>query len=68
MRTISTFTTHRVITKVRYDSEVSEYRVELHTDGVHNKAADYHTDDKADAMVTAESMMFSAYAALPDLG
>jgi hypothetical protein len=35
------------------DAEFQEYRVKFYQDGKHLEAADYHTDDKADAQSTA---------------
>lgn len=40
--------------KVYRDHEYNEYRVKHFTDGKHHKKADYHTDDKLDAMSTAD--------------
>lgn len=34
------------------DAEWQEYRVKFYFDGVHQSAADYHTDDKQDALDT----------------
>jgi outer membrane protein assembly factor BamE (lipoprotein component of BamABCDE complex) len=39
---------------VHRDAEWDEYRVQFHKDGVHQKKADYHTDDKEDAHSTAK--------------
>lgn len=43
--------------KVYYESGNQEYRVALYKDGVHRYAADYFTDDKQDALDTAEAML-----------
>ncbi len=43
--------------KVYRDSEWDEYRVRLYLNGVLNAAADYHTEDKADAIATAAIMV-----------
>jgi hypothetical protein len=40
--------------KVYRDHDYNEYRVKHFTDGKHHKKADYHTDDKLDAMSTAD--------------
>ena len=50
----------RHVAKVRKDSDWGEYRVELHSDGVHQKDADYHTDDKEEAHDTAKAMVAHA--------
>lgn len=42
---------------VHRDAEWNEYRVKLHTDGVHQKESDYHTDDKQDAHDTAKMLV-----------
>lgn len=39
---------------VHRDSEWNEYVVKHHTNGVHSKKADYHTNDKDDAINTAK--------------
>lgn len=38
---------------VHRDAEFDEFRVKFHKDGKHLKAADYHTNDKTDAINTA---------------
>ena len=48
--------TSTVKTKVYRDSECDEYRVKLFIAGVHRTRADYHTDDKGDALATAKVM------------
>lgn len=50
----------RHVAKVRKDTDYNEYRVELHSDGVHQKDADYHTDDKEEAHHTAKAMVAHA--------
>lgn len=42
--------------KVYHDTEWGEYRARLVVDGLVVPAADYFTDDKADAIATAETM------------
>lgn len=37
-----------------------EFRVELWIDGEHQKAADYHTDERTDALQTAQHMLTRA--------
>lgn len=44
---------------VHRDAEWNEYRVKVHTDGVHQKESDYHTDDKQDAHDTAKHIVSS---------
>lgn len=39
--------------KVYRDSEWNEYRVVFYRDSIKQEGADYHTDDKADAISTA---------------
>lgn len=39
---------------VYWDKEWSEYRVTFYVNGVKQQGADYHTDDKDDAIATAE--------------
>lgn len=48
------------IAKVRRDVENNEYRVELHSNGKHQRDADYFTDDEDDAHSTAEHMVAHA--------
>lgn len=43
--------------KVFRNVEWDEYVVKYYIGGVHQKGADYHTSDKADAMATAERMV-----------
>lgn len=40
--------------KVYKDPEYGEYIVKFYLVGVHHKRADYHTDDKQDALATAQ--------------
>lgn len=40
--------------KVYRDTEWDEYLVEFHTKNGHNFEADYHTENKADAISTAD--------------
>jgi len=46
-------------TRVYYDSEWQEYRVKLWQgkDRVREKNSDYHTDDRLDALETAQRMV-----------
>lgn len=59
LRLISTHTNGNKTAKVYKDSEWGEHRVKLHIDGKHQKNADYHTDDKEDAVGTAKKMIES---------
>lgn len=43
--------------KVYKDSELGEHKVKFFVDGVHQKDADYHTDDKEDAKGTANTFV-----------
>lgn len=58
----------RHVAKIRRDKDWNEYRVEIHSDGVHNKNADYHTDDKEDAHDTAKAMLAHAVKHAKPLG
>lgn len=58
----------RHVAKVRRDKDYDEFRVEIHSDGVHNKNADYHTDDKEDAHDTAKAMLAHAVKHAKPLG
>jgi len=58
----------RHVAKVRHDKDYGEFRVEIHSDGVHNKNADYHTDDKEDAHDTAKAMLAHAVKLAKPLG
>lgn len=58
----------RHVVKVRHDKDYGEFRVEIHSDGVHNKNADYHTDDKEDAHDTAKAMLAHAVKHAKPLG
>ena len=42
---------------VQLDSEWQEYRVRLYVAGVLQPDADYHTDDRTDAVCTANAMI-----------
>lgn len=64
MRTISTLNTDHIVVRVRRDVDNNEYVVQLHVDGVHNAASDYHTDNRDDALSTADVMLRQAYARL----
>lgn len=45
-----------LVGKVYRDAEWNEYRVKFYADGHYNPRADYHTDDKKDAIDTAKLM------------
>ena len=57
LRLINTVEDNNNTAKVYRDSDWNEYRVKFFTDGVHQVDADYHTDDKQDAISTAESIV-----------
>ncbi|MGL4649733.1 MAG: hypothetical protein ACRC1H_10025 [Caldilineaceae bacterium] len=42
---------------VLFDADYEEFRVELRVKGRHQKAADYFTDDRKDALGTAAAML-----------
>lgn len=44
------------------DDHWDEFRAELWIDGEHQKNADYHTDDRTDALHTAKHMLNEAAA------
>jgi hypothetical protein len=46
--------------RIYYDSEWNEYRIVFYVNGTKQSGADYHTDDKTDAIQTAE-VWASAY-------
>lgn len=52
--------------KLYYESGNQEYRVALYKDGIHYHPADYFTDDKDDALATAEDMVKRNSAPEPD--
>lgn len=62
LKTKGTYTSEngRHVAKVRRDRDWNEWRVELHTDGKHQKKADYHTDDKEEAHANAKAMVAHA--------
>jgi hypothetical protein len=47
--------------RVYRDVENNEYRVKFYVNGVHQKDADYFTDDKQDAFNTADAWVVSNY-------
>lgn len=53
MRLIAEIPGARVSAKVYRDAEWGEYRVRFYALGTHLRDADYHTDDREDAMSTA---------------
>lgn len=55
LRKIQTFTQGGRQAVVYRDVEWNEYRTRFYTEGVHHVDADSHTDDKQDALQTAES-------------
>ncbi len=54
MRKIHTIVLGTRIAHVYRDAENNEYVVRFYTNGKHNKMADYFTDDKLDAVQTAD--------------
>lgn len=54
LRKIETFTGNNRVAKVYRDSEWNEYRVTYMLDGAKIVGGDYHTDDKQDALDTAQ--------------
>lgn len=54
MKKIAVFSFGNRTAKVYRDSEWQEYRVKFYVAGTHMDAADYHTDDREDAMDTAK--------------
>lgn len=57
MKRIHTETHGYKTAKVYRDSEWQEFRVRLYINGQLNAPADYHTDEKADAIATAAAMV-----------
>lgn len=43
--------------KVSYNPEFKEYRARIYHGGIANENADYFSDDKADALQTAQTML-----------
>jgi hypothetical protein len=61
MRKIAQFDSGNMSVKVYRDIEWNEYRVKIYRDNMHEESADYHTDDKEDALDTAKSILQTAY-------
>jgi len=57
MRLIKTLKNGTHTVQVRYNSEYKEYRVQLSKDGQRIKSSDYYTDNKDDAIFTAEVIL-----------
>ncbi len=55
MRLLKAFINGKRVAKVYKDLEWEEYRVKFFVDDVQQVHADYHTDDKQDALSTAET-------------
>ena len=55
-RTIANITAGRASVRVTYSSDWQEYRARLSIDGHPQESADYFTDDKGDAIGTAQHM------------
>jgi hypothetical protein len=43
--------------KVYHDTDWSEYRVKFYIQGQHHQDADYHTEDRLDALDTARAQL-----------
>lgn len=61
-RTIRTITGSDHSAKIQYDPELREYRVTVSAQGqiVGPEESAYYTDDKGDAIATAEAMILAA--------
>lgn len=57
MQLIKTIKAGDALCKVYRDAEWQEYRVKLIKHGVHQAGSDYHSDDKQDALDTAQRML-----------
>ncbi len=57
LRKVKAFATPILGATVYRDAEWDEYRVKFFRDGVYQSKADYHTDDKEDALSTARSFI-----------
>jgi hypothetical protein len=57
LKLVKAFSNDSQAAKVYKDSELDEYKVKFYKDGVHQTKADYHTDDKDDALQTAQSQI-----------
>ena len=60
LRFVKHFSHGVVQARVYRDVEWDEYRVKLYINGVYEETADYHTDDKHDAIQTADVMAMNA--------
>jgi len=61
MKKITEITNDKFTVKVVFDAEWKEFRCQLIVDGLHQgEETDYHTDDKEDAIQTAEIMVKEA--------
>ena len=60
-RIVQRFQHGRATCTVRYSSDWQEYTVLLSVDGVDQPEADYCTDDKTDALQTAQAMAEQAH-------
>ena len=60
LRKIGNVTTGPVDVRVYRDAEWQEYRARLYINGILQESADYHTDDKDDAFLTASDMVSRA--------
>jgi hypothetical protein len=63
VRLVSAYSQGRHKATVHKDSDLGEYKVKFHKDGVHHEPADYYTDHKDDAEGTARAQVDKAHAA-----
>jgi len=61
MKLIQKFGDDTVIVKIYRDSEWNEFVCRLFVNGAELKDSSYHTDDKQDAIDTAQSMLLLSY-------
>ena len=45
LKKVGEYGDHKLKSTVHHDKEYDEFRVKFHRDGVHQKDADYHTDE-----------------------
>lgn len=57
LRKIAQFNNGSFTAIVRRDVELGEYRVSFYEEGKHMVSGDYHTDDKFDALNTAQCIL-----------
>ena len=49
--------------KIKHDKDWNEYRVRFFIDGVYQAGGDYYTEDKEDAVATAQNLCASGFGA-----